>query len=189
MSDAHEQLRRVRAEESLRAEFDLSLRQRAERCLEVRRQGILPNHHFASASSECLKLYRDGYFLSTVMVSQSVAEGIFRFILERNSLTSEEGLKIPEMAKLLVRKGLISSECANAFARIWCSFRNDVHHMNPKVVEVPFTKLAQRNISDLASIENEVFAYRTNQGKLLPVQAKYWDLNEDGSVPVFLRLE
>jgi hypothetical protein len=42
----------------------------------VAHQGIVPNHHFAAASSECIDLYRDGYALSAVMVSQAVAEGI-----------------------------------------------------------------------------------------------------------------
>ena len=36
--------------------------------------GIIPDHHFAKASTECIGLYRDGYLLSAVMVSQAVAE-------------------------------------------------------------------------------------------------------------------
>ena len=187
MTEADEQLRRFRAKEQIRAECEQSLEQRVDRYLEVQYQGIVPNHHFAAASSECLNLYRDGYFLSTVMVSQSVAEGIFRFVLERNGLTTDD--ECPEMAKLLVDREVVSQSCADAFVRIWGSFRNDVHHMNPKVAKVPFRGLAQRNIGDLATIENEIFAWRTSNGKLIPVQAKYWDLQPDGSVPVFLRLE
>ena len=187
MTEADEQLRRLRAKEAIRAEFEHSLEQRVDRYLEVQHQGIVPNHHFAAASSECLNLYRDGYFLSTVMVSQSVAEGIFRFVLERNGLSADR--ERPEMAKLLVDREVISTACADAFVRIWGSFRNDVHHMNPKVVQVPFRQLAHRNISDLATIENEIFAWRTHDGKLVPIHAKYWDLQPDGSIPAFLRLE
>jgi hypothetical protein len=187
MTEADQQLRRFRAKEAIRGDFEHSLEQRVDRYLEVQHRGIVPNHHFASASSECLNLYRDGYFLSTVMVSQSVAEGIFRFALERNALTADR--ERPEMVKLLVERAIISESCGNAFVRIWRSFRNDVHHMNPRVAQVPFKELAQRNIRDLATIENEIFEWRTSNGKLVPVRAKYWDLQPDGSIPVFLRLE
>ncbi len=57
---------------------------------EVAHQGVIPNHHFAVASSECIKLYRDGCLLSAVMVSQSVTEGIWRFVLERNQIQLKE---------------------------------------------------------------------------------------------------
>lgn len=187
MTEADKQLQRLRAREAIRAEFEHSLEQRVDRYVEVQHQGIVPNHHFAVASSECLNLYRDGYFLSTVMVSQSVAEGIFHFVLDRNGLSANR--ECPEMAKLLVDREVISGLCADAFVHIWRSFRNDVHHMNPKVARMPIKQLAQRNISDLATIENEIFAWRRNNGKLIPIHAKYWDLQPDGSVPVFLRLE
>ncbi len=180
MTEADEQLRRFRAKETLRAEFEHSLEQRVDRYLEVQHQGIVPNHHFAAASSECLNLYRDGYFLSTVMVCQSVAEGIFRFVLERNSVSADR--ERPEMAKLLVDRDIISNPCAEAFVRIWRSFRNDVHHMNPKAARVPFRRLAQGNISDLATIENEVFAWHTSRGKLVPVHAKYCDLQSEEEI-------
>ncbi|MDH5738792.1 MAG: hypothetical protein OEY77_00540, partial [Nitrospira sp.] len=65
----------------------------------------------------------------------------------------------------------------------------DVHHMNSKVAQVPFKELAQCNIRDLAKIENEIFEWHTSDGKLVPVRAKYWDLQPDGSIQVFLRLE
>ena len=115
------------------------------------------------------------------------AEGILRFITERNGLTLDRPR--PEMAKPLVDREIISEDCAAAFLHIWGSFRNDVHHMNPRVAQVPFRELARRNIADLAAIEREVFAFRVNDGKLAPVHAKYWDLQTDGSIPVFLRLE
>lgn len=121
------------------------------------------------------------------MVSQSVAEGIFRFVLERNRVSADR--ERPEMVKLLVERAIISESCGDAFARVWQSFRNDVHHMNPKVAQVPFKDLAQRNIRDLATIENEIFEWRTSNGKRVPVSAKYWDPQPDGSIPAFLRLE
>ena len=114
---------------------------------EVAHPGVIPNHHFAVASSECIKLYRDGYLLSAVMVSQSITEGIWRFVLERNQIqlkTLKGGgkkIKRPAIAAILVKRKIISTECAAAFVRIWGSFRNDMHHMKPKVSTVNFPKL------------------------------------------------
>ena len=131
---------------------------------EVAHQGVIPNHHFAVASSECIKLYRDGYLLSAVMVSQSVTEGIWRFVLERNQIQlkelkgGERKINRPAMGAILVKRKIISTECAAAFVRIWGSFRNDVHHMNPKVSTINFPEVAKQNMDDLAAIERELFA-------------------------------
>ena len=185
MAEAEEDLTRAEVRSSIQDAFNQTLDQRVERYLEVQHQGIIGNHHFARASSECLEVYRDGYFISAVMVSQSVAEGIFRFILDRNGISSEGDR--PSMAAVLKNKGVISEQCAEAFVRIWNSFRNDVHHMNPKIASIPFSDLAKRNLEDLAIIEREIFAVSFHNGKLVPVHPKYWDLKPDGPVPVFLR--
>jgi hypothetical protein len=149
------------------------------------RQGIVPNRHFAAASSDCLDLYRDGYALSALMVSQAVAEGIWRFVLERNQIQTDRDRQA--LAATLVERKIVSAECADAFSRIWRSFRNDVHHMNPSVSHFPFRDLAKRNLNDLTTIERETFAVSFNNGKLVPVQPLYWDLVVDGTTSVFLR--
>lgn len=180
-------IRRLQIKDALEAELRATIEQRVDRYLAVNHQSIIAGHHFAASSAECLDIYRDGHFLSTVMVSQAVAEGIFRFILERNRLAGETGDR-PTVAARLVADKIISQQCSDAFVRIWRSFRNDVHHMNPKVAAIPFPELAKRNIDDLATIEREIFAYRVNDGKLSPAQPRYWDVQPDGTVPVFLRL-
>ena len=158
--------------------------------------GVTPMHHFSKASSECIDLYRDGYLISAVMVSQAVAEGIWRFVLERNQIQPKK-LKVgggkkknrPTIAAVLVGRKIISTECANAFVRIWRSFRNDVHHMNPKISTVNFPEVAKQNMDDLAAIERELFAVTSGEdaGKIVLVQPRYWDLREDGTTSVFLR--
>ncbi|SEJ68937.1 hypothetical protein SAMN04244572_04914 [Azotobacter beijerinckii] len=183
----NDEYRRLQVKNALKAELDATVDERVTRHLSVNHQNIIAGHHFAAASAECLDLYRDGYFLSTVMVSQAVAEGIFRFVLERNGRAEEKGDR-QTVAKRLVTDGLISQECMGAFVQIWHSFRNDVHHMDPRVATISFPALAKRNIDDLATIEREIFSYRLDNGKLLPVQAHYWDIQSDGTVPVFLRL-
>lgn len=182
-----EQIRRLHIKDALEAELHATVEQRADRYLAVNHQNIVAGHHFAAACAECLDIYRDGHFFSTVMVSQAVAEGICRFVLERNGRAGEAGDR-PTVAERLVADRLISQTCSDALVRIWQSFRNDVHHMNPKVAVIPFPELAKRNIGDLATIEREIFAYRVNDGKLSPVQPRCWDVQSDGTVPVFLRL-
>ena len=47
------------AEQSIKDEFDAFLPDRIRRITEINTQWLIPNEHFAPASSECLKLYRD----------------------------------------------------------------------------------------------------------------------------------
>jgi hypothetical protein len=185
--EADDAIRRHHLRRGLRDIFEQTVDARVSRYLEVGHQGIIPNHYFAAASSECVDLYRDGYFLSAVMVSQAVNEGIFKFVLERNAIPRVGALS--DDVPTLVGRGIISQECADAFSRIWGGFRNDVHHMNPGVLQIPFESIAKRNLADLALIEREVFATEFEAGRLVPVHRKYWDLGADGTVQVFLRLD
>ena len=86
-------------------------------------------------------------------------------------------MKRPTVAAVLVKQKIISTECAEAFVRIWLSFRNDVHHTNPRVSTVPFRELARQNMVDLAAIEREIFSFTFSNGNLVPVQPRYWDLH------------
>ena len=177
-------IKRRRLQDDLRSSLEQSIDQRVDRYLEINHQWIIGNHYFAAASAECIELYRDGYFISTVMVSQAVNEGIFRFVAERNSIDRESH---EQFIKELMNGNIISEDCAKASKRIWGSFRNDVHHMNPKVATIPFETLAKRNLQDLSVIEKEIFGVDVNNGKLIPHQPKYWDIQKDGTVPAFLR--
>lgn len=180
-------IKRGQLQEGLRSALEQTIDQRINRYLEIEHQGIIGNHHFADASSECINLYRDGYFISGVMVSQAVNEGIVKFVAERNGI--KEKKEHSELMKDFTQKEIMSSECTEASERIWRSFRNDVHHMNPKVASIPFQKLAKRNLQDLAIIEKEIFGVNFKDGKLVPHHPQYWDVQKDGTVPVFLRLE
>ncbi len=91
------------------------------------------------------------------------------------------------MAPILVERGILSQQAADASLRIWRSFRADVVHLNPKVTEIQFPDLARRNVMDLAMIERELFEVTFDNGKIVPKQPKYWDLRPDGTITVFLR--
>ena len=181
---AMQMIRRKQMQDALRSSLEQSIDKRVDRYLEIDHQWIIGNHHFSAASAECLELYRDGYFISTVMVSHAVNEGILKFVAKRNSINRESHEQLIED---LINKNVISKDCAKASKRIWGSFRNDVHHMNPKVATIPFEVLAKRNLQDLSVIEREVFGVGIDNGKLVPDQPKYWDVQNDGTVPAFLR--
>ncbi len=188
MADIPECVRRRMISDDLRGIFEATIEQRVDRYIEVSHQPITANPHFAGASAECIRLYTDGYFLSTVMVTQAVTEAIRKFIVKHNEIKPDNGMKGPQIAEILVKKGIISKDCADAFNRIWESFRDDVHHMNPKVATIDFPGLAKRNIQDLAAIEREIFAFKTDNGRIIPTNPKYWDTREDGKMGAFLRL-
>jgi hypothetical protein len=205
-------IRRQQIKDQLRQASEQILDARADRHLEIDHQGIIGNHHFAAASSECINVYCDGHYISAVMASQAVNEGIIKFIAERNGIARhitqpQSRLKaffrrlfrcsvpptaktksLEELVEEFVRTGILSTVAGEAAKRILGSFRNDVHHMNPKVASIPFSDLAKRNLQDLAAIEREIFEVDFDNGRLLPKQPKYWDIQQTGTVPVFLRL-
>jgi len=188
MPDKATDVRAQRAEAArldIRSEVESTLNDRVERYLEIGYQGVVAGEHFAPASAECIRLYRDGYFLSAVMVSQAVTEALWRFVLERNAIEAT-GDRV-EMMPGLVERRILSSQAADAFLRIWRSFRNDVHHLNPKVSTIPFQQLARRNLTDLGQIERELFGVTFDNGRMVPNQQKYWDLRPDGTTVVSLR--
>ena len=83
-------IKKVRIKEDLQSSLDQTLDQRIDRYLEVDHQGIIGNHHFAAASSECINLYRDGYYISAVMASQAVNEGIVKLVAELNGIKEKD---------------------------------------------------------------------------------------------------
>ena len=159
---------------------------RVERNLEVDRQRIIRSDYFAKASTECIDLYTDGYFIATVMTTQAVNEGIIKFVAARNSI-KHENMNHSELLKTLKDKNIISQDCFEASKQIRGSYRNDVHHMNPPVAKINFPELAKKNIHNLAVIEREIWATNFRNGKMIPIQPQYWDINPDGTIRVNLR--
>ncbi len=177
----------ARTRNDLVQRFQATLDERVERYLEIDHQKMTPNHHFAAASAECLSLYTDGYFIGTVMMTHAIAEGIRKFVVKRNNLDLEKDMKGPDAVAKLQEDKIITPECAKAFDQIWGSYRNDVHHMRPKMATIPFRELAKRNIKDIALIEGEIFAVNVVTGGFVLVQPQYWDITEDGTTGMFLR--
>lgn len=181
--------RREWLKKSLRTQDEQSLDARVDRYLFVNHQWVTGNHSFAYASAECLETYRDGHFLSCVMATQAVLEGIIKFVVARNSFIPQQGEDRGEQVRRMYSEKIVSLQFVEAVERIRDSFRNDYHHMNPGIAKRNHPELAKRNIIDLATIERELFECLPGpSGSLVPKYPKYWDIAADGSVPVFVRL-
>jgi len=186
-------MKRQRLKDNLIANYNSSIDERVDRYLDIDHHWIISNHHFAAASSECINLYRDGHFIATVMMSHSINEGIIVFIADRVKLPrdkSDGGAKsIEDLIAELEQTRTISKLCADALRGIYESYRNDVHHMSPKVNSIDFQVLARENLRRLATVESEIFGVDIVKGKLNPHHPVFWDVNSDGTVSAFLRLE
>jgi hypothetical protein len=169
----------------LKSRFESTFEERVQRALEVRPQVIIPHHHFTWASTECVYLYRDGYFMGTAMATQALNEGLIRFIADRNSIPPNQDLYV--LVDLFVANNIVSAACSEAMRRVLRSFRNDFHHLNPSISKVPVQEIAKRNIEDIGAIEKEIFEHTYENGTLSPKQEKYWDVRPDGTMLVSLR--
>lgn len=192
-NDAKANLKKQRTKDNLISTFHTSVDERVGRYLEIGHQWIIGNHHFATASSECINVYRDGHFIAAVMMSHSINEGVVVFVAERVKLpkykSDGNSKSIEELIDELEQQKMISKACADASRGIYGSYRNDIHHMNPKVGGIDFCSLARKNLKRLAIIEGEIFGVDVIKGRLKPHHPIYWDLNADGTVSAFLRLE
>jgi hypothetical protein len=69
-------IKRQMVKESIESQCNSFIEEKIDRYLEVEHQWIIGGHYFARASSECIYLYRDGYFIGAVMMSHAINEGI-----------------------------------------------------------------------------------------------------------------
>ena len=74
--------------------------------------------------------------------------------------------------------------------RIW-EKRDDYHHLNLNIEtdRVKLEAFAYDKVLLLKEIESEVFQFSVVDGKLVPENRKYWVLQQNGTMPVFLKLE
>lgn len=180
-------IEKAQAEDTLKQEFGLTLDQRVKRYLELKPHGVIPSSHFASVSAECHYLYRDGHFYGTISLGQSVAEALIKFLCNRNGWKPNKDFE--KNLKQLETRGKVSQELASVFTEIWKN-RDDYHHLNPQIEQDrrKLELLAKEKLTKLKKIEQELFAFTINEGKLIPKYPKYWD-QKDGTVPVFLRFD
>jgi len=181
----------------LREEDEGKMQQRIERLQRVRVHKIIPHVWFDFASTECHDLFRDGHYYGCICLSQSVAEGLAKFILERHKCkVGKQGRPIESCKKPATSRGLIkmlkglkggvrngspmaalSSKCLEAFDRLEGGDRDDFHHLNRSVTSdrVKLEKRAEECVRALYDIESELFEFSVSEGgALIPHQPLYW---------------
>jgi hypothetical protein len=183
-----EMIQKILTQDGIKQEFDQTLSARVERYLRVKPHGIIPLTEFAPVSAECALLFRDGHFYGSIALSQAVAEAIVKFLCHKNGWKPKKSFE-ENVAKLETRQ-FISKDIKDRFLSIW-EKRDDYHHLNG-TIETDRNKLekyAYEKVYLLKEIESQVFKFSIIDGKLVPQNEKYWSLQPDGTVPVFLRLD
>jgi len=168
----------------LRKKFENELEARVRRTQELKYQRVIGGHYFAMASSQCLELYRDGYMLGCIMCSQALLEAVLKFIAKRNQLDFKKELEILIMD--LEAKGILNGKALDAAKLAW-RHRNDFHHLNPCVSAIDLETKARECVEATCALEDEIFGASFVAGALSPKNPIYWDIQSDGTVPVFLR--
>ena len=180
-------MQKVFTEDSIKQEFNQSLSSRVNRYLKVKPHGVVPYTKFAPVSAESTYLFRDGHFYGSISLSQSVAEAIVKFLCQKNGWKPNKNYE--ENVLKLQSRNFISIELKDKFLKLWQK-RDDYHHLNSTIEtdRKKLEKLAFEKINILREIESEIFKFSIVKGAIVPKNIKYWDLNEDGTVPVFLKL-
>lgn len=184
--------------------------QRIARLQRVKLHKIIPHLWFDLASTECRDLFRDGHYYGCICLSQSVAEGIAKFVLEvhREKVGKQqrpiESCRKPMTGRQLIARlkklkggtrndmpiSVLSQRCIEAFERIEGRDRDDFHHLNKDVAmdREKLEKRAEECLSDLYDIESDLFGFGIENGAVTPFKPQYWPLpNADGLTRVFLR--
>ncbi len=169
---------------------------RVARAQRTRLHRIIPHVWFDAASTECRDMFRDGHFYGCICLSQSVAEGLAKFVLEVHHFKVGkhnrpiELCEKPATGRQLIDwlKGLksglyngqpmsvLTEKCLKAFDRIEGGDRDDFHHLNKRVM-TDFTKLEKRAeecVAALYDIESELFGFELTPGGPTPYQREYW---------------
>jgi len=181
-------MQKVFTEDGIKQEFEQTLSARTARYLRVKPHGIVPLTEFAPVSAECTLLFRDGHYYGSIALSQAVGEAIAKFLCEKNGWKPKKNFE--ENVQKLETRQFISESMQAKFLSLWKK-RDDYHHLNPSI-ETDRQKLevlAYEKVSLLKEIESEIFKFSVVDGRLVPENSKYWNLQPNGTAQVFLRLD
>lgn len=162
---------------------------RAERAGRTKVHGVIPNHFFSAASSECRDVFIAGHYYASISLAQAVAEGLARFLGDFHGVGAKRDP--PQRVRRLQSKGVITKRALDAFLRVWGNDRNTFHHINENIStdHEELERRAEECLNALLEIESEVFAFEISDGKLVPKNLAYWPKSDPDHVNVFLRLD
>lgn len=160
-----------------------------ERHLRAKVHDIIPHEFFSAASAECKEMYVTGCFYGCITLCQSVAEGLSKFLAEKNGVRVKNGFTA--RVGRLKQEGVISEVAADAFDTVHSEDRDAFHHLNNDV-EQDHKKLEARALEcldALYTVESEVFAYDLQEGRIKPKNKKYWPRAGEDSLLVNVRFD
>lgn len=176
-------MNRDEIEKLLRQQFEAELQDRIDRYERSRKHNLIPLDFFSAASSECRRLFISGEFYACITLAQSVAEGLAKYIAEKNSrpIIKDYHSQIGHLHN--PRNGaVISPATYQEFKAIHGDDRNDFHHLN-REVEQDYRQLEARAtecLESLFSIESALFEYELIEGgKICPINPQYWPTDPD----------
>ena len=172
--------------DELRQECEHTLEARADRYLRIRHHGIISNTSFATASAECIDLFRDGHFYGAISLSQSVGEALVRHMCKMSGWRPAK--RYEENVRKLVERNVIDDRFAQKFLELW-ERRDDYHHLNAGVEtgRDALERLALSKVQVLAEIERRVFAFSIKDGQIVLHYPKFWTASENDHISVYLR--
>ncbi len=153
---------------------------RFDRVARSRVHELIPNHFFSAASS-------DGHFYACVSLAQAVAEGLVRFLNGFHRVGAKNDPQ--KLAYRLKKAGAMTETALNAFLHIWGNDRNTFHHVNTDIPtdSAELERRAEECINALFEIESELFAYTSEDGRIIPKIEAYWPKVDHEHLAVFLR--
>ena len=141
-------------------------------------------------SSEPGKMYVTGCFYGCITLCQSVAKGLSKFPVAKNSVRVKNGFTA--RVGRLKTEGVISELDANAFDSVHSDDRDAFHHLNNDI-EQDQEKLERRALEcldALYTVESEVFAYDiVHEGRIKPKHEQYWPREGEDSLLVNVRFD
>lgn len=166
------------------------LRERIKRYLEVDHNSVIGSQYFSAFSLECFQTYHAGLFRACVMLTQSVCEGLIRFVAMRNQIQIKKREKALSVLKKVTCRELITDEAeAAAKAILKENSRNELHHMNSEISIIEdWHQHAKQHLRNLSTIEYWIFGYRAKDGVLYPYYPQHWDRGDnENTIRVDLR--
>ena len=184
-------------ESTIKHDFDIKFDQVVERSKEVDGFPLfLPHSHFSPAIAEARKMYRMGYYYGVIMLVQSIAEALARFVAEAKGMDEKYYIErdgrnggVSQKKRLAKMKQLkvIKPDEYESLQRILTSKRNSFHHMTSDLPrgEQELRRTALECFSSIFSVEG-AFAGVGQKGKVHVRDKDLWTENEDGTTKTFI---
>ncbi len=162
--------------------------ERVDRYLQVEHHRLIAGTSFASASAECIGLFRDGHFYGCISLSQAVGEAIVRHMCRSNSWRPAKDFE--ENLRILKQRKFIDDATEADCLELW-EQRDSYHHLDNNIAtdRATLERLALSKIRALAKVESWVLAFSTSDAGFILQHPQYWPRTGERTVGMFIRCD